>query len=299
MYNKQLETFIKVADSKSFSMAAEELFVSPTAVMKQINLLESDLNLQLFERTHRGISLTEAGKSLYKDAKYIVQYSNDSLTRAKNAMYSDENIIRIGTSPITPSQFLLEIWPKIHAGRHNFKFQLVPFDNTPENAREILKNLGQNIDVVAGIFDTDTLRSRGCAGLELSKEPVCCAVSIHHKLASKSKLTYEDFYGENLMLIQRGWNSYVDVLRDDVLQNHQGINVIDFPFYNTSVFNQCENSNDILISISQWENVHPLLKIIPVQWEHVVPFGLLYSPEPSKQVQEFIHAVAQVFDLEV
>lgn len=70
MYNNQLETFIKVADSGSFFLAAEELYISPTAVMKQINLLESDLNLQLFVRTHRGISLTEAGKALYKDAKY-------------------------------------------------------------------------------------------------------------------------------------------------------------------------------------------------------------------------------------
>jgi DNA-binding transcriptional LysR family regulator len=65
-----------VADSGSFSKAAEELHISPTAVIKQINLLESYLDLRLIIRTHRGITLTEAGKSLYKDAKYIIQYSN-------------------------------------------------------------------------------------------------------------------------------------------------------------------------------------------------------------------------------
>lgn len=294
MYNKQLDTFVLVANHGSFSKAAEALYISPTAVIKQINLLESDLNLQLFIRTHRGVTLTEAGKSLYKDAKYIVQYSNDSLTRAKNVMNSCENIIRIGTSPMTPSQFLVEIWPKIHALCPDIKFQLIPFENTPENAREILKNLGQNIDVVAGVFDKDIIKSRGCIGLELSKETICCAVSIHHKLASKSKLSFKDLHGENLMLIQRGWNSYVDILRDDIWQNHSAINVIDFQFYNTSIFNQCENSNDILMTISQWENVHPLLKIIPVEWDYVIPFGLLYSPEPSKQVLSFIHALAQV-----
>lgn len=102
MYNPQLDTFIQVADSGSFSKAAEELHISPTAVIKQINLLESDLNLRLIARTHRGITLTEAGKSLYRDIKYLIQFSKDSIVRARNAMQSNETIIRIGTSLMTP-----------------------------------------------------------------------------------------------------------------------------------------------------------------------------------------------------
>lgn len=49
MYNKHLETFIKVADLGSFSRAAETLYISSTAVIKQINLLEQELGLQLFD----------------------------------------------------------------------------------------------------------------------------------------------------------------------------------------------------------------------------------------------------------
>lgn len=62
MYNPQLETFIRAADAGSFNKAAEELFISPPAVIKQINLLEAQLGLTLFVRTHRGLKLTEAGK---------------------------------------------------------------------------------------------------------------------------------------------------------------------------------------------------------------------------------------------
>ena len=68
MYNLQLETFIVVADLGSFNKAAEALYITPPAVTKQSNLLEKDLGLQLFIRTHRGLALTEAGKSMYKDA---------------------------------------------------------------------------------------------------------------------------------------------------------------------------------------------------------------------------------------
>ena len=77
MYNPQLETFIRVADAGSFNKAAEELYITAPAVIKQINLLEAELNLRLFERTHRGLTLTEAGKSLYKAAKYVMQYCKE------------------------------------------------------------------------------------------------------------------------------------------------------------------------------------------------------------------------------
>ncbi len=99
MYNPQLETFIRVADAGSFNKAAEESYITPTAVIKQINLLESSLDVKLFERTHRGLVLTKAGKSLYQDSKYIIQYCKDSVTRAKNAMQEDVSVIRLGSPP--------------------------------------------------------------------------------------------------------------------------------------------------------------------------------------------------------
>lgn len=294
MYNPQLETFLRVADAGSFNKAAEQSYITATAVIKQINLLEADLDVKLFERTHRGLKLTKAGMSLYNDAKYIIRYCRDSVTRAKNAMQEGDDVIRIGTSPITPAQILVELWPKIHVLCPEIKFQLVPFENTPENAREILRNLGQNIDVVAGIFDDTMLNVRNCAGIEISRQPICCAVSIHHRLAGKNLLTVQDLYGERLMLMHRDWSHYVDVLRDDIWQNYSQIQIVDFDFYSVEVFNRCENSNDVLMAVQAWDNVHPLLKVIPVEWNHSIPYGLLHSHTPSETVQRFLSAIQTV-----
>lgn len=294
MYNPQLETFLRVADAGSFNKAAEEAYITPTAVIKQINLLESSLDVKLFERTHRGLILTKAGKSLYQDTKYIIQYCKDSVTRAKNAMQEDTNIIRIGSSPMTPAQLLMQLWPKIQARCPGIKFEIIPFENTPENAREILANLGRNIDVIGGIFDETMLEVRGCEGLELSREPFCCAVSIHHKLAEKDQLKIQDLYGENLLLMHRGWSHYVDRLRDDIWQNHSKIKIVDFDFYSMNIFNRCENSNDVLLAIPGWANVHPLLKVIPVEWDHTIPYGLLHSPQPTETVKQFLAAAQAV-----
>ncbi len=294
MYNPQLETFLCVADSGSFNRAAERLYISPPAVIKQINLLEESLGVQLFARTHRGLTLTKAGHSLYQDAKYIIQYCKDSVTRAKNAMEESDSVIRIGTSPMTPAHVLVDLWPDLQKRCPNVKFQLVPFENTPENAREILGNLGQTIDVVAGIFDGTMLNLRKCAGLELSREPICCAVSIHHRLAQKSKLTVQDLYGENLMLMRREWSHYVDMLRDDLWKNHPQIHIIDFDFYDVAAFNQCENNNCVLMAIENWRYVHPLLRILPVEWDYSIPFGLLHSPSPSPTVKRFLKAAGEI-----
>lgn len=294
MYNPQLETFICVVESGSFSKAADKLFISSPAVIKQINSLESSLGLKLFSRTHRGLMLTEAGKSIYNDARYIITYCNDSVKRAKDAMQSSEDVIRVGISPITPPQVFVDLWPKIQNLYSDMKFQLVPFENTPENAREILANLGQNIDVVAGIFDDSLLRLRGCNGVEISREPFCAAVSIHHRLARKNLITLKDLDGENVMLMHRDWSHYVDELRGDLMLNHPDINIIDFDFYNVEVFNRCENSNDVLLAIKSWESIHPLIKIIPVEWNYTIPFGLLYSKEPSDKVKRLVKAINKV-----
>lgn len=294
MYNPQLETFLRVADAGSFNKAAEESFITPTAVIKQINLLEENLGVKLFERSHRGLTLTKAGRSMYQDAKYIIQYCRDSVTRAKNAMQEDADVIRIGSSPMTPAQVLMPLWSKITTCCPDMKFQIIPFENTPENAREILGNLGKNIDVVGGIFDETMLDLRSCAGVELSRVPFCCAVSIHHRLAGKDRLLLSDLYGENLLLMHRGWSHYVDQLRDELWQQHPEIHIVDFDFYSMDVFNRCENTNDVLLAIPSWANVHPLLKVIPVEWDHSIPFGLLHAPQPSPAVQRFLDAAAAV-----
>ena len=294
MYNPQLDTFICVVEAGSFSKAAEELYISAPAVIKQINSLENSLNLQLFERTHRGLIITEAGKSLYQDAKYLIQYSKESLIRAQEAMNHNEEIIRVGISLMTPPEVFVKLWPKIQKIYPEMKFKLITFENTPENAREILANMGKNIDVIAGIFDETMLELRGCDGTEISREPFCVAVSIHHRLAKKEKITLDDLAGENLMLMQRGWSYYGDMLRDDMMKNHPEINIVDFNLYNVEAFNRCENNNEVLLAFKSWESVHPLIRIIPVEWDYTMPFGILHSKKPSIKVKRLINAINKV-----
>ena len=132
MYNPQLETFLCVVEAGSFSKAGEKLYISAPAVIKQINSLESSLGVQLFDRTHRGLKITQAGESMYKDAKYVIQYCKESVARAEKAEKAKEEVIRVGISPLTQPQIFVKLWPEIQKIYPNMKFQLVPFENTLE-----------------------------------------------------------------------------------------------------------------------------------------------------------------------
>ena len=292
MYNPQIETFIAVAESGSFSKAAETLYISPTAVMKQINALEERLGLTLFDRTNHGLRITKAGDSFLQDAKYIINYSERAIEKAKDIDSIDKRqSVRIGTSIMTPAKFLLDIWTEMQKQSSSVQIELIPFDNTPENAREILKNLGKHIDVVAGIYDDWFLTDRECQAAYLSDKTLSLAVPLTHPLCDRQMITSDDLKNNDIMFITKGWKVMDDIRKDLVLK---GINLIDFDFFNINAFNKAVKDNLPIMAIDGWENIHPLLKIIPVDWDYKIPFGIMYSLSPSQHVIDFIKTICKI-----
>lgn len=214
----------------------------------------------------------------------------------KSADDQGSSVIRVGTSPMTPSDFLMQLQPRIQPLYPDIRFELVPYENTPQNAQEILKILGERIDIVAGLFDQAFLDSRHCAALELSLESIRCAVSVSHPLSGRERLTMQDLHSERFMLIRRGWNSCLDILRDDLWSEHLQVEIVDFDFFNTSVFNQHERGGCVMMTIDAWKNVHPMLRVLPVDWPYAAPFGLMHAKKPSPVVARFLQALQTVIN---
>lgn len=293
MINNQLLTFISVVESGSFSKAADILFISPTAVMKQIDNLENRLNLQLFIRTNQGLVLTETGKSIYQDAKYLVDYSLRSLEKAKSiSIKENKPTIRIGTSVMTPAKFILDIWDNIHNKIPDLNIELIPFENTKENAREILKNLGQQIDIVAGLYDDNFKKTYNLQVIPLEEKIISLAVPISNQLSNKLLINYQDLINEEVMIIYEGWNYYIDIIRKEL--NNKNIKTIDFDFFNLSIFNLAVKKNIPIVVSKGFENVHPLMKIIPLNTTVTIPYGIMYGNNPSIDVTKFIKEVKEI-----
>lgn len=293
LYNKYLDTFIRVADCKSFNKAASEMFITPSAVIKQINALEQDIGITLFDRSHRGLKLTKSGESLYSDSRLLIDSSVKAVERAKALESECDEVMRIGVSPTTPADVLTDLYPVIYRQWPELKFQVIPFENTPQNASGILENLGENIDIVAGVFDEGLLRYRKCNGLELHKEPLKIAVSMHHRLAKQKFVPVSELYGETLMLISPGKMKSMDLLRATVNKDYPQIIIEDFDFYDINIFNKCESLNKVLVTNEIWHRAHPLLHTISVEWEFDMPYGLLYSIKPSPKVKRFLRIIQE------
>jgi DNA-binding transcriptional LysR family regulator len=291
MGNDLLNAFIQVIDSGSFSKAAEKLYISSTALMKQMNVLEAQVGAKLLIRTNHGVRATSAGISFYHDARFLLQYSEEAIARAQQAANKNTYIIRIGNSILHPCKILLDIWNTISTTYPQLKMKMVPFDDDAAPWPTVYRALGKDFDVMVGAYERAN-GSDSFQDLKLGEYRFCVAVSREHPLARKDMLSIPDLYGERLVLIKPGTSSRIDAIRDYLLTEHQAIHIKDSPRqYTIETFNRCEESGAFLLTLDGWKDVHPSLVTLPVDWPYTLPYGLLYPLKPSSSVQLFVKAI--------
>ena len=294
MYNPVLDTFITVAECGSFTKASELLYISPTAVMKQMNTLEAHLDLKLTERTPTGVKLTAAGEIIYRDAKFMIDYSKKSLAEAKAAEHSYDTTFCVGTSLLNPAKPFMDIWYRVNKKFPDYKLHLVPFEDDHDGILSEIKKLGEKFDFLIGVCDSKAWLSL-CNFMPLGRYKKMIAVSREHRLACKNRIGLEDLYGETLMMVKRGDSGVNDFIRNDLENNHPQIHIEDTPqFYDLSVFNRCAETGNVLLTIECWQEVHPGLVSIPVNWDYSIPYGLLYSLNAPDDVKRFVDEAAKL-----
>ena len=114
---KQLEAFVQVAEEGSFSKAAKELFLTQPTISAHIASLEKELNVRLFIRNTKEVSLSEDGKELYKYAKPMMDLERKIEERFGSGEDTAKHCITIAASTV-PAQYLL---PEI-LKRYNEKY---------------------------------------------------------------------------------------------------------------------------------------------------------------------------------
>ena len=298
MLDSNLPIFISVADSGSFSQAALHLGKSPQAVFKQITALEEKLGIKLFDRSPAGMKLTPAGKSIYKDARFLVNFSRESIKRAKEIAKNEGNLVRIGLSPLTPTKFLGQVWPVASKQYPNLRIQLIPFENEKVFVWNMLTHLGNEgeVDVVVATYDEDFLARRNCSALKLRDLKLSICMSSNHRLAQKDKISIEDVAqsirtgGGKLLLKSGDWMHGYDKVKE-LFMHDERIAKEFYDFLTMDVLNRCENSNYLLLATESWIFSHPLIKSVPLDIDETLPFGVIHSRKPSEPVKKFLRII--------
>lgn len=293
MYDKRLDAVIAAAETGSFAQAARRLSISTPALAKQINTFEREYGLTLFARSRSGVTPTETGADFIEDAIIIRRQCREMLRKAQRRAVSEAALVRLGVSILRSGRRIIDLWQR-DAGRHpQIRLELVSMPDDTETIDSLITHLGESVDMIATAFDA-SYWGDVCSTLTLDREPLCVAVPRDHALARRPFVSLPDLEGARLHLLSRhhGGN---DRARD-LLERHPAIELVDIDHYDLDTFNECAQSGDLLISKPMWDDVHPQLVNVPVDWPEPIglDYGLLYPRDPSPAVTAFIERIREL-----
>ena len=160
---KQLEAFVQVAEGGSFSKAARELYLTQPTISAHISSLEKELNVRLFVRNTKEVSLSDNGKDLYKYAKQMVDLQGKIEEHFGMRKDSGKHCITIAASTI-PAQYLL---PKVLM-RFNEKFPEEQFKIKETDSAQVVTQI---VDCMADVGFTGTvLEKKHCKYIPFYKD---------------------------------------------------------------------------------------------------------------------------------
>ena len=118
---RQLRAFVELAQTQSFTLAAQNLFISQSALSSLIKQMESNLGLQLFDRSTRYVKLSTVGEDLYPHIQQILVDLESVLEAAANLKALKKGIVRVAAPQLLASTMLVpiiasfrELHPAIH-----------------------------------------------------------------------------------------------------------------------------------------------------------------------------------------
>lgn len=193
----QLEYIVAVYNYKSFSKAADHCFVTQPTLSMQIQKLEDELGIVLFDRSNNPIAITDIGEKLVRQAKVILDERDRFQNLIEDAKGEFSGILKVGIIP-TIAPFLLPLFLQSFVDKYP-KVELI-FDELTTG--EIVTGLNKSV-LDLGILALPVYDS-GIIEELLYYEPFIGFIPKSHDLHQKQKLDVEDIYTEDLLLLKEG-----------------------------------------------------------------------------------------------
>ncbi len=265
------------AEKKSFSKAAEALYITPSAVIQQINHLERDLQVQLFIRTRHSLTLTEAGTFLFREGADFIAHSRAIRRQLSEIARREQNEIWVGTCLLQKTRLFYELWSQFQGEQRGYSVRVQHLNSLSAEYNQV--------DLIEGILDGSPWQ-RNLNFLPLCAVPLACAVPKGHPLSDRRLLTYEDLRSATLVTIHSGMCETLDRLIADAVSHE--IHILEVPRYDLSVFAMCLMNGYIMQTPFCWRDIHPNLTPIPCEWGYELPYGIHYRKDAAAPVISFL-----------
>lgn len=205
---RQLRYFVEIAESGSFSAAAERLFIAQSALSRQVKELESQLETKLFERTARQPHLTAAGQAFLPRARTLLVDLEKAQRLARDVGQGVQGNLRLNHSSTVPltGQLLARLSGYLH------EHPGVAMEIAQQSSETQLAELAQD-RLEVGLLRLPVLRQHeGLCVRPLFEEPLLLAVADDHPLAGETSVCLAQLCDEPFISIphrQRGGLSYL------------------------------------------------------------------------------------------
>lgn len=203
---RALQYFVKLADLRHFSKAADACFVSQPTLSTQIRKLEDELGVQLVERSPKNIMLTPVGEEIADRARLVLSDIDQIRAVARRSGNPAEGTIRLGLFPTLAPYLLPHVVPAVRKAYPKLKLQL-----SEEKTEDVLTMLRQG-ELDAGILALP-INEEGLHKEILFEEPFVMAMPAGHPLAARKSIRLDDLVGAELLLLEEG-----HCLRDHALE---------------------------------------------------------------------------------
>ncbi len=194
---KQLEVFIAVAESGSFSRAAEVTFLTQSTVSQHISSLEKEFDLKLLDRTGKGAFLTEAGKLLLEHARRVVAEAKKIPLALNRFRGLEDVVLKIGGSNIPACYMIPHCVPSFQKEHPGVVISLIQGDS-----RETLDRLN-NEEVEFSLVGT-SFPDKGLAFAPLTLDRISLVVPAGHPWSEKEFIFPEELIGESFIFRETG-----------------------------------------------------------------------------------------------
>ncbi|MBC6350008.1 LysR family transcriptional regulator [Lactobacillus melliventris] len=268
----QLRCFIKAIDNSSFTIAAEQLNFSQSAVSKNIKDLENTIGVTLINRAHHRISLTNAGKYFYRVARNVVDDMDYTVAYLQSKKNDPETLVRIGVCDTPFEQKILPIFlRKLRESESNLNIQFVFVLNN-----SIGELLNHHVDLCAiAREDVDIIEDINFEPMVQGKIVMACPQG--SKLAEKTKINISDLVGQDLFLLDPNSSLNVQLNFQTALINKLGMDHIKFvqDFLAMDIYVRGGWGYGVLpnfIADYQTEGI----KYIPINYHEISPYGIAY-----------------------
>lgn len=198
----------EVAARGTIAAAADALFMSPSAVSQQMSVLEREAGVPLLERQGRGVTLTDAGRSLVADTERILAEIEAAEAHLAAASGGIVGHVRVSAFPTAARSVLVPALLELRDKHPNLRVSMV--DLEPEEAMPALK--ARELDVVL-TYDWDLLPSLADAGVEFERlfsERVYLAMPSRHPLAQRGGAVSIADLSEEEWIVGRDSTSMLD-----------------------------------------------------------------------------------------